>query len=65
MADLKVGEVSLERMVKAGEKVRERLLRAAKALEAARLTYAVAGAMPSRIGCPTWMKDGSSALLPG
>jgi hypothetical protein len=37
------GEVSLERMVRAVEKVRERLLRAAKALEAAGVPYAVAG----------------------
>jgi putative nucleotidyltransferase-like protein len=38
-----IGEVSLERMVRAVEKVRDRLLRAAKALEAAKIPYAVAG----------------------
>lgn len=37
------GEISLERMVRAVEKVRERLLRAAKALEQAGVPYAVAG----------------------
>jgi hypothetical protein len=37
------GEVSLERMVRAVEKVRERLLRATSALEAAGVPYAVAG----------------------
>jgi len=38
-----IGEVSLERMVRAVEKVRDRLLRAAKALDAANIPYAVAG----------------------
>lgn len=38
-----IGEVSLERMVRAVEKVRDRLLRAAKALEDAKVPYAVAG----------------------
>jgi hypothetical protein len=38
-----IGEVSLERMVMAVEKVRDRLLRAAKALEDANIPYAVAG----------------------
>ena len=38
-----VGEVSWERMIRAVEKVRERLLRAAAALEAAGICYAVAG----------------------
>ena len=38
-----LGEVSLERMVRAVEKVRDRLLRAAGALEQARLPYAVVG----------------------
>jgi Uncharacterised nucleotidyltransferase len=38
-----IGEVSLERMVRAVEKVRDRLLRAAKALEAANIPYAVVG----------------------
>ena len=38
-----IGEVSLERMVRAVEKVRNRLLRAASALEHARVPYAVVG----------------------
>ncbi len=38
-----LGEVSLERMVRAVEKVRIRLLRAATALEQAKVPYAVAG----------------------
>src|SRR5215475_6855022 len=37
------GEVSWERMIRAVEKVRERLLRAAAALEAGAIPYAVAG----------------------
>lgn len=37
------GEVSWERMIRAVEKVRERLRRAAAALEAAKVPYAVAG----------------------
>ncbi|HKM55913.1 MAG TPA: hypothetical protein VJY33_21080, partial [Isosphaeraceae bacterium] len=41
--DLKIGEVSLERMVRAVEKVRDRLLRAARALEASKIPYAVVG----------------------
>src|SRR5688572_8819108 len=36
-------QISLERMVNAVEKVRQRLLRAAAALRAARVPYAVAG----------------------
>ncbi|HEV3340694.1 MAG TPA: hypothetical protein VG125_10065 [Pirellulales bacterium] len=43
MADVTLGEVSLERMVRAVEKVRDRLLRTARALEAAAVPYAVAG----------------------
>ena len=43
MADFTLGEVSLERMVRAVEKVRDRLLRTARALEAAGIPYAVAG----------------------
>jgi hypothetical protein len=43
MAHKHLGEVSLERMVRAVEKVRERLLRATRALEQARVPYAVAG----------------------
>jgi len=38
-----IGEVSLERMVRAVEKVRIRLLRAATILEQAKVPYAVAG----------------------
>ena len=38
-----IGEVSLERMVRAVEKVRNRLLRAATALEQAKVPYAVVG----------------------
>jgi hypothetical protein len=38
-----IGEVSLERMVRAVEKVRTRLLRAATALEQAKVPYAVVG----------------------
>ena len=38
-----VGEVSWERMIRAMEKVRERLRRAAAALEKANIRYAVAG----------------------
>jgi len=38
-----IGEVSLERMVRAVEKVRSRLLRAANALEQAKIPYAVVG----------------------
>jgi hypothetical protein len=38
-----IGEVSLERMVRAVEKVRDRLLRATKALEEAKVPYAVVG----------------------
>jgi hypothetical protein len=41
--DLKIGEVSLERMVRAVEKVRDRLLRAARALEESNIPYAVVG----------------------
>jgi Uncharacterised nucleotidyltransferase len=40
---VELGEFSLERMVRAVEKVRERLLRAAAALNAAGIPYAVAG----------------------
>jgi hypothetical protein len=43
MKDMVLGEVSLERMVRAVEKVRERLLRAASALEKAGVPYAVVG----------------------
>src|SRR5712692_6225000 len=43
MAHLSIGPVSLERMVRAVEKVRERLLRATSALEQAGIPYAVVG----------------------
>lgn len=43
MATVPLGEVSLERMVRAVEKVKERLLRAAAALERAGVAYAVIG----------------------
>ena len=43
MATPAPGEISLERMVRAVEKVRERLLRATAALDAAGVPYAVAG----------------------
>jgi hypothetical protein len=43
MADIVLGPVSWERMIRAVEKVRERLLRAAKALEDAGVPYAVVG----------------------
>jgi hypothetical protein len=38
-----LGVISLDRMVRAVEKVRERLLRATSALERAGIAYAVAG----------------------
>ncbi len=43
MADIQMHPVSLERMVRAAEKVRERLLRAAAALDRIGVPYAVAG----------------------
>src|SRR5947209_1776223 len=43
MASLPLGEVSWERMIRAVERVRERLLRAAAALEKAGVPYAVIG----------------------
>lgn len=43
MADVVLGEVSWERMIRAVEKVRERLVRAARALDAAGVLYAVVG----------------------
>lgn len=43
MANVKLGEVSLERMARAVEKVRDRLLRAANVLDAAGVPYAVVG----------------------
>lgn len=43
MSQVALGEVSLERMVRAVEKVRERMLRAAATLEKAGIPYAVVG----------------------
>ena len=43
MSDVTIGPVSLERMVRAVEKVRERLLRTAAVLEQAQVPYAVIG----------------------
>ena len=43
MSVVEIGEVSLERMVRAVERVRERLLRSSKALEDAGVPYAVVG----------------------
>src|SRR5437879_255686 len=43
MAHVKLGEFSLERMVRAVEKVRDRILRATAALEQAGVPYAVIG----------------------
>jgi hypothetical protein len=43
MANVRIGDFSLERMVRAVEKVRERLLRATAALEQASVPYAVVG----------------------
>ncbi len=43
MSELSRGEIILDRMVRAVEKVRERLVRAASALEKARIPYAVVG----------------------
>jgi hypothetical protein len=40
---LELGSFSLQRVVDAVEKVRQRLLRAAQALEAAGVLYAIAG----------------------
>ncbi len=43
MADIKLGPISWERMIRAVEKVRERLRRATAALDAAGVPYAVIG----------------------
>jgi len=43
MSSVKYGDVSWERMIRAVEKVRQRVLRAASALEKAGIPYAVAG----------------------
>jgi hypothetical protein len=43
MADVVYGPISWERMIRAVEKVRQRLMRATAALEAAGIAYAVAG----------------------
>lgn len=44
-----LGEVSWERMIRAVEKVRDRLLRASRALEAAGVPYAVVGGNAVRV----------------
>src|SRR5437763_6514155 len=43
MADIELGPISWERMIRAVEKVRDRLRRAAQALEQAGVPYAVVG----------------------
>src|SRR5215471_11146272 len=43
MAHVEIGDISWERMIRAVEKVRERLLRATAALEKAGIPYAVVG----------------------
>src|SRR5947209_6590303 len=43
MADIELGPISWERMIRAVEKVRDRLRRAARALDAAGVPYAVVG----------------------
>ena len=43
MSGISYGPISWERMIRAVEKVRERLMRATAALEAAGIPYAVAG----------------------
>lgn len=43
MGDIELGPVSLDRMVRAVEKVRERLLRSTAALDRAGVLYAVVG----------------------
>jgi hypothetical protein len=43
MADVVIGEVSWERMIRAVDKVKERLQRAVKTLEQAQILYAVVG----------------------
>src|ERR1700686_2317788 len=43
MANVPLGDISWERMIRAVEKVRERLMRAAAALERAGVPYAVVG----------------------
>ena len=50
MKNIVIGEVSWERMVRAVEKVRERLLRAARALDKAGIAYAVLGGMTTWVG---------------
>ena len=57
MSDIILGEVSWERMIRAVEKVRDRLLLATVALEKAGVPYAVAGGnVRGRPGCRAWMK---------
>jgi hypothetical protein len=43
MSRIEIGEVSWERMIRAVEKVRERLMHAVSALEKAEIPYAVSG----------------------
>ena len=43
MSDIQIGDISWERMIRAVEKVRQRLERATRALERASIDYAVAG----------------------
>ena len=43
MSDISIGDISWERMIRAVEKVRQRLERATRALERAGIDYAVAG----------------------
>ena len=57
-----LGSFSLERVVRAVEKVRERLLRATAALEKAGIPYAVAGAMRWRCGYRRLMRLRSEIL---
>ena len=56
------GSLSLERVVRAVEKVRERLLRATAALEKVGIPYAVAGAMRWRCGYRRLMRLRSEIL---
>ena len=58
MADVVLGEVSWERMIRAVEKVRDRLLRAARALEDAQVPYAVVGGAATIDGRTPWNRYG-------
>jgi len=59
MATATYAEVSWERMSNAVEKVRQRLLRAARTLDEAKIPYAVAGAMLWPRGFRAWMNGGA------